>query len=443
MKPKHTQQQMELSIKQTQAIDILEDNTHNVLCYGGGAGGGKSILGTYWIIKQCLKFPNTRWLIGRSRLKILRETTLQSLFEVCKLQGLQTLIDYTYNEQKSTITFHQTQSVILLKDLFAMPSDPNFDTLGSLEVSGIFVDEASEISPIAYSILQSRIRYKLDEYNLVPKTLLTCNPSKTWIYTMFYKKHINGTLDENHAFIQSLVTDNPHISKHYIKQLQSLDQMNMKRLLYGDWTYSDDDMSLFKIDQLNDMFTNDYVSGGDKYMTVDVARFGRDKSVVCVWDSWKCIQIKTWDRNTLDELANNVIKIANDFHVSRSNIIADADGVGGAIPDIVKGIKSFVNNSTALNGENYKNLKSQCYYALANKVKAGEVYIQTTDTVLRQNIISELELCKMHDIDKDNKLSITPKEQIKTLLGHSPDVADALMMRAYFDFSKSKIVFFG
>lgn len=434
---------MELSLKQTQAIDILENTTHNVLVYGGGAGGGKSILGTYWIVKSCLKFPNTRWLIGRSRLKILRETTLLSLFEVCKLQGLQPLIDYTYNEQKSTITFHQTKSVILLKDLFHMPSDPQYNSLGSLEVTGVFVDEAAEISPIAYSILQSRIRYQLDKYNLIPKTLLTCNPSKTWIYTQFYQKHINGTLDENHAFIQSLVTDNPHISKHYIKQLQSLDQMNKKRLLFGDWSYSDDDMTLFHIDKLNDMFTNSYVKGGEKYMTIDVARFGRDKSVVCVWDGWKCIQIKTWDKNTLDELANNVIKIASDFHISRSNIIADADGVGGAIPDIVKGIKSFVNNSKALNGENYKNLKSQCYYALSNKVANGDVYIQTTDTIMKQNIISELELCKMYNIDKDNKLSITPKEQIKGLLGRSPDIADALMMRAFFEFHKSKIVYFG
>ena len=31
---------MELLLKQTQAIDILENTTHNVLVYGGGAGGG-------------------------------------------------------------------------------------------------------------------------------------------------------------------------------------------------------------------------------------------------------------------------------------------------------------------------------------------------------------------------------------------------------------------
>ena len=142
-------------------------------------------------------------------------------------------------------------------------------------------------------------------------------------------------------------------------------------------------------------------------------------------------------------MANNVVSIAKDFNVSRSNIIADADGVGGAIPDIVKGIKSFVNNSKALNGENYKNLKSQCYYGLANKVKSGDVYIQTTDITMKQNIISELEMHKMFNIDKDNKLSITPKEQIKSLLGRSPDMADALMMRAFFEFHKSKIVYFG
>ena len=91
---------MELSKKQTEAIDILEDKTTNVLLYGGGAGGGKSMLGVYWILKSALKYHNTRWVIGRSRLKTLKETTLQSFFEVCNIQGLQANIDYNYNETK-------------------------------------------------------------------------------------------------------------------------------------------------------------------------------------------------------------------------------------------------------------------------------------------------------------------------------------------------------
>jgi uncharacterized protein YktB (UPF0637 family) len=400
------------------------------------------MLGVYWILKSALKYHNTRWVIGRSRLKTLKETTLQSFFEVCNIQGLQANIDYNYNETKSLITLNYSKSEILLKDLFRMPSDPNFDGLGSLEITGCFIDECAEITPIAYNILQSRIRYRLDENNIIPKVLMTCNPSVGWIYTQFYKKFKQNALPENQRFIQSLVTDNPHISKHYIEQLKQTDMLTQRRLLYGDWEYSDDATRLFDVDTLNDMFTNDFVPAGKRCMSVDVARFGRDKSVVCVWSGFRIEKIFTWDKNSLTELANNVKEIAENWQVSRSHIVVDSDGVGGAIADILIGIKSFVNNSRALKNENYKNLKSQCYYKFSERVKRGEVYINVSDSSLRQEIISEFEVCKQHDIDKDNKLSITPKDQIKTMLGRSPDISDAIIMREFLELNKSSIVYF-
>tara|TARA_R110002167_G_scaffold98972_10_gene259958 strand:+ start:166 stop:1470 length:1305 start_codon:yes stop_codon:yes gene_type:complete len=433
---------MNLSLKQTQAIDILENKTTNVLLYGGGAGGGKSMLGVYWILKSALKYPNTRWVIGRSRLKTLKETTLRSLFEVCQMQGLKANVDFTYNETKSLITLNNSKSEILLKDLYRNPSDPMFDGLGSLEISGCFIDECAEITPIAYNILQSRIRYNLDKHDLIPKILMTCNPSVGWIYTQFYKKHKSKTLPSNHKFIQSLVTDNPHISKHYIEQLKQTDMLTQRRLLYGDWEYSDDETRLFVVSTLNDMFTNEYVSSGTKFLSVDVARFGRDKSVVCLWSGFRCERIWTWDKNTLTELADNVKRIANDNQVSRSNIIVDSDGVGGAIPDILTGVKSFVNNSRALKNENYQNLKSQCYYKFAERVKRGDVFIEEKSQQLQQQIILEFEVCKQHNIDKDSKLAVTPKDQVKTMLGCSPDLADAIIMREYFELKKSSIVYF-
>lgn len=435
---------MNLSLKQTIAIDYLEDTQTNVILYGGGAGGGKSMLGAYWVLKQCLKYPNTRYVIGRSRLKNLKETTLRSLFEVAAMQGLKANVDFTYNETKSLITIHETQSEIILKDLFHYPSDPNFDSLGSMEITGAFIDEATEITPMAFNVIQSRMRYKLDENNLVPKLLMTCNPSKGWIYSEFYKKFKDGTLDENKQFVQSLVTDNPNISKHYIKQLQQLDVLNQKRLLFGDWEYSDDDSQLFSIDALNDMFTNNYVSGvGTKYISVDVARYGRDQSVICLWHNWRVEQIKTFDKNSIDELATIVDEMAKTHNVQRSNIVADSDGVGGGFVDILKGCKSFVNNAKAFDNENYRNVKTQCYYKFAQKVMNGQVFINTNDKALQQKIIMEFEMVKQHDIDKDNKLMITPKDKIKSLLGRSPDLSDALIMRYYFELNKTKILYFG
>lgn len=434
---------MKLSIKQTIAIDYLEDDSTNVILYGGGAGGGKSLLGCYWILKQCLKYPNTRYVIARSRLKNLKETTLKSFFEVCAMQGLTANVDFNYNETKSVITIHQTKSEILLKDLFHYPSDPNFDSLGSMEITGAFIDESTEITPTAYNVIQSRMRYNLDKHNLIPKTLLTCNPSKGWIYSQFYKPYKQNELQDNHKFVQSLVTDNPNISKHYIEQLKRLDVLHQKRLLFGDWEYSDEDGQLFSIDALNDLFTNEHVrSNNQKFISVDVARYGRDKSVICLWDGWRCEMIKTFDKNTIDELVNHVQKIAKENNVQRSHIVADSDGVGGGFVDMIK-CKSFINNSKAMDNENFRNLKTQCYYRFAQMVMNGEVYIKTNDNDLKNKIIMEFEMVKQHNVDKDNKLEITPKDKIKQLLGHSPDIADALIMRYYFELNKQRIVYFG
>jgi len=128
---------MELSIKQTIALDLLEDNKTNEILFGGGAGGGKTLLGCYWQLKQRLKYPNTRGLIGRAVLKTLKETTLVSFFQVAKMQGLQSGVHYKYNGQTSQIDF-PNGSTILLKDLYSYPSDPNYNALNFTNILTYF-----------------------------------------------------------------------------------------------------------------------------------------------------------------------------------------------------------------------------------------------------------------------------------------------------------------
>lgn len=45
---------------------------------------------------------------------------------------------------------------------------------------------------------------------------------------------------------------------------------------------------------------------------------------------------------------------------------------------------------------------------------------------------------KIKNIDKDVKKSITPKEEIKEKLGHSPDISDSLAMLMYFFIENKK-----
>ena len=432
---------MKLNIKQSKALRLLQDNKTTELLYGGAAGGGKSILGSYWLLKMAFKYPGTRWLMGRSELKTLKETTLQSFFEVCRLQGLQADKHFRYNQQTGQVLL-PNGSVIILKDLFCYPSDPNFDSLGSLEITGAFIDECNQIVEKAKNVVKSRIRFRLDEYNLMPKMLMTCNPAKNWTYSQFYKPSREGSLPSDRAFIEAKVDDNPDVSKHYKANLEGLDDVSKQRLLYGNWEYDSDPSTLIEYDKIIDCFSNDYVVGGGKYLTCDVARFGSDSTVIAFWDGMRC-SITQYTKQSVTRVADLIRGFQRQYGVSQSNTIADEDGVGGGVVDILK-CKGFVNNSKALinpvtfEDENFANLKSQCYFKLAEYINEGKIYIDCKDIRVREAIIQELEQVKQYNMDKDGKKQILPKDKVKELIGRSPDFSDTLMMRMYFELAPKR-----
>lgn len=427
---------VKLTPKQWEALDYLKDETTREVLYGGAAGGGKSFFGVLWVAVNCLDYEGTRWLIGRSKLDALKKTTLNSFFDVATMLGINHLFNYNANEK--TITF-TNGSQIILKDLFHYPSDPNFDSLGSLEITGGFIDECNQVVEKAKNVVLSRMRYKLDQYNLTPKLLMTCNPAKNWVYHTFYKPAKENQLPNHRKFIQALLSDNKHIHKSYAESLAKLDRASKERLLYGNWEYDDDISKLFEFGKLCDLFTNDFVEEGEKYITADIARFGNDKTVICLWNGWRLEQITTLSQSSVTDSANKIKEIARQNLIPTSRIVIDEDGVGGGVKDILH-CEGFVNNSRALkvNGQeqNYANLKSQCYFILSEKVEASEVYIK--DHSKREELIQELEQIRQKNIDQDGKKAVEGKEKVKDLIGRSPDYADALMMRVYFELKSTK-----
>ena len=115
-----------------------------------------------------------------------------------------------------------------------------------------------------------------------------------------------------------------------------------------------------------------------------------------------------------------------------SNIIADEDGVGGGLVDMLK-CKGFVNNSRPLNDENYTNLQSQCAYKLSELINSNSIYIVDARDNQKELIIEELEQLKQKNIDLDGKKGIIGKDIVKQLIGRSPDYRDMLLMRLYFE----------
>lgn len=433
---------MKLISKQENAVYYLKDNQTKEIVYGGAAGGGKSALGILWLIEQSQRYPGTRWLMGRAKLKALKETTLNTFFELTTKLELSN--QYHYNSQSGVITWNN-KSEILLKDLFLYPADPNFDSLGSLEITGAFVDECNQISHKAWQILKSRIRYKLNEYNLIPKLLGTCNPSKNWVYNQFYIKQKNGTIEIDKKFIQALPQDNPHLPASYLESLLSLDENSKQRLYYGNWEYDNDPSKLIDFDKIKNVFTNEFIEGGQMYISADIARFGSDKMVICVWSGFRVVDIVSLNKSSIVEIAQLIRELANKYKVTMSNVIIDEDGVGGGVVDMLKGCKGFINNSKPLLVENqivqYQNLKTQCYFKLAELIQTDQVYIKCQEQTIIDDITKELEMVKRDKIDSDGKLRIISKEMVKQSIGRSPDYSDALMMRMYFCFEQTFFTF--
>jgi len=432
---------MEITInptkRQSQAWKYLTDNKTNTVLFGGSAGGGKSWLGCLWITTLCLQYPGTRYLIGRAVLTQLKLTTLNTLFELLSSIGLKSGEHFNYNGQSNVLTFYN-KSEIIFKDLAYNPSDPNYDSLGSLEISAAFIDEAAQITSLAYNIVKSRIRYKLNEYNFIPKILMTCNPANNWIKKDFYLPYVQGTLEENKVFLPSLPTDNPHLPASYIESLKELPPQQRKRLLEGDWDYMDESDNLFKFDDISvSVFRNVPNNTDKKYLTIDVARFGDDRSVAMVWVGLVVVECHVYRKLSTTELSSEIKDLIRSHGIHPQNVIVDSDGVGGGVSDQLRAT-NFVNNARPLHEQNFTNLKSQCYVKLADMFKEGKISLNILEPSIVEDLTQELLAIKLKDIDKDNKVAVQSKDEMKRILGKSPDLSDALMMRMYYEIKNMK-----
>ena len=205
---------------------------------------------------------------------------------------------------------------------------------------------------------------------------------------------------------------------------------------------SSDDI-LFDNSALEALSTNSYVTGGNrKYITADVALHGSDRFVIGVWDDWILEKVYKVDKSEADEVETLLRGYAKTHRVQLTNIVYDSDGVGAFLRGYLKQAKPFNNGGSPIFKKsdkikpNYKNLKTQCAYEISKPINRGEMWIK--DDYYIEDIKTELEVLRKHNTDEDGKLQITPKKEMKKLLGFSPDFADMILMRYYFELTKQK-----
>jgi len=246
--------------------------------------------------------------------------------------------------------------------------------------------------------------------------------------------------DNDYEAFHFTTYDNPHIPKEEIKKAkQELDPDTYKQEFLAE--YLDNAGSLFRYDYLVDVFSNAVEKTGEKYMIVDVAGDGDDKSIFSFWEDLEEYRREEFNGLNTEGIINKIIEYASGDRIPYSHIAVDGigEGSGVATNSRLNGIINFkssfapiktdeditrlphmgyTSNAPALTSE-YRNLRNQCLFELANKVNSHKIASRVGGH-MKEYVIEELSTYQ--DASKgDGKRFATPKEDLKALLGRSPD----------------------
>jgi len=424
--------------KQHLIFEYFNDTITTEVLYGGSLSSGKSYVLCSLMAMKCMQHPGIRIGVAREHLTDLKKTTIVSLFEVLGDWGLDSEKHYRYNSQAGELTFFNDSKIILC-ELAYNPSDPNYNRLGGLLLTFGAIDEAAGINEKGKEIFQTRLgRWRNAELGIKPFLLMTCNPAKNFLFREFYLPDKEGTIKPYQKFIQALPKDNPHVSPEYLENLQrTLSPNERRRLLHGDWEVFDDSETLFTYTDINYLFQYNSLDEEDTQMRLscDIA-FTSDECVFVVWSGKTVLKIIKKDKLDRTTIVDTIKKICADFKIRYDMVSWDADGVGLYLREYFPGGKEIHNGGKALKDVGYKNLKTELYFKLSEFAKTGHLKIK--DEIYKSEIYDQLSVIKHKPRQSmDNKIELISKSDMINILGHSPDIADALAYGMIFHLKNS------
>lgn len=272
--------------------------------------------------------------------------------------------------------------------------------------------------------------------------------------TMFVKSvcFIYGKLEENVKLLES--------DPNYIANLAQQSEEQRGRDLGGNWDIraggtdmvSREDMEEFyKIPELTE-------ENPSKRASCDIAFTGGDSLVMWLWKGWHIDDVFVCrnDPKTTIELVRSKLY---EWGVREENFTYDLNGLGQTFKGFFPNAIPFNNMAAPLprNSEEknvirslFGNLKSECAYMFANKLKNKEVSINPTlldkkfsgdgfeKMPLRQILLRERKAIRQKEETSDKGFSLIEKKIMKRYVGHSPDYIEALFMVMIFELKKHK-----
>ena len=178
--------------------DKFHSDTHKYKMFAGGFGSGKTRTGAEEIKHHILETPNGMTLIGASTKPQLDQTAKDMFFKV-----FPDFMIKDYFKQKDMALIENGHVVIF------RPLDDE-GKLRSLNLTGFWIEEASEVKYDIFVQLQTRLRNKATKHHV---GILTSNPDMGWIKQEFLLK-ADKIHNPQSKYVQDPDDINPAFSVH-------------------------------------------------------------------------------------------------------------------------------------------------------------------------------------------------------------------------------------
>lgn len=398
-----------LQLSQWQKKFILDgfDDDLRIACTGISAGKSRAL--AVWLVMQMARKPECRCIAIAQTHKALKRVLIREIQVVCNLFHL----GYEYNKSDQEFTL-SNGSV-----LFGYSSENPEGMLGLSEIDILAMDEAAYVVEDAYQYASDRMRGGKYE----PMSRMISSPqsmsAENW-FSSLCKNHPNNV-------VHATALDNPFTSAKFKQGLKDryVEGSNIYRqqVLGEIFDFDIASQIVMRSDFIKAKLVNPHRKG--YWMGADFAGLGADENTVVVIDETGMVDwAKAPDLNT----SQKVEQIAGLWRNFKP-LSAFGDGTGGygqGAMDLMETrdmkMKPVNFAQKAFNETDYPNARTEMYLELAKEIKNGFwVCDEVKDEILAMQV----------EINKKGQQQLLPKELAKKILGHSPDLADAVALAVY------------
>lgn len=375
-------------------------------------GTGKTLCGILKVMRACEQYPNNLWVIFRKEFTDLRDSTIK---DFQKYTGL------TVDSSREVKL--PNKSIIMFRHM------EELNNLQNINLGGFLDEQAEEEdSDEKFQILRGRLRRD----GVPHQGIVIANTNgHNWIYNLW-----KAQKDKEFPLYEASTFDNAHnLPADFIEDLKKLEKQKPKvyrRFVLNSWDDTD------AVDLVIDPEWVRNASGKDLWMTapikkivtIDVARYGDDKTIFYALESsrdeqFRCLAKETHEKKSTMEIVGRAIIFAQRQGIKAFAV--DEIGVGAGVVDRLKELNYQViavnSSEKASDAEKYYNTRAEVYGFGAQVFQDNRVSILTDDIELQE----QLSWAKYKVIKSNGHIQIEAKDDIKERYRRSPDNADAFL----------------